>query len=66
MNRNNNVFVVRVIEKVTEDGTFLKEKRVIKAKEEALSLYKSFSEKYPSFTVEVYDYKEDEIIMSTN
>ena len=49
--RNTNGYIVRVIEKITEEGTFLKEKRVFTKEEEALRVYDILLEKYPDFKI---------------
>ena len=60
--RNNNGYIVRVIEKITEEGTFLKEKRVLTKEDEALRVYDILLEKYPDFKIECFNYKTEEMI----
>ncbi len=60
--RNGNGFIVRVIEKITEEGTFLKEKKVLSNEEEALRVYDVFNDKYPELKIECYNYKTDVMV----
>ena len=63
MSRNNmNIFVIRVIEKITEEGTFIKDKRAVKTEEESLEVYREFLEKYPDLKIECFNYKTGEMI----
>jgi|GEM_PF-2375706 len=60
--RNNNGYIVRVIEKITEEGTFLKEKRVLTKEDEALRVYDILLEKYPDLMIECFNYKTEEML----
>lgn len=60
--RNSNGFIVRVIEKITEEGTYLKEKRVLNNEEEALRVYDIFMEKYPELKIECFNYKTEVMV----
>ncbi len=63
MSRNNiNSYVIRVIEKITEEGTFIKEKSAVKTEEEALEVYGDFLKKYPDLKIECFNYKTGEMI----
>ncbi len=63
MSRNNmNIFVIRVIEKITEEGTFIKDKRAVKTEEESLEVYGEFLKKYPDLKIECFNYKTGEMI----
>ena len=62
MSRNANGYIIRVIEKITEEGTFLKEKIVVKKEEDALEVYGNFLKKYPDLKIECFNYKTGEMI----
>lgn len=57
-----NGYIVRVIEKISPEGTFLKEKRVINKEEEAMRTYNNFLKTYPDLKVECYNYKSDTMV----
>jgi len=63
MSRNNlNSYIIRVIEKITEEGTFIKDKIAVKTEEEALEVYGKFLKKYPDLKIECFNYKTGEMI----
>jgi hypothetical protein len=59
---NANSYVIRVIEKITEEGTFVKDKRAARKEEEAIKVYGEFLKKYPNFKIECFNYKTGEMI----
>jgi len=62
MSRKTEGYVIRVIEKITEEGTFLKEKIGVIKEEEALKVYEKFLKKYPDLKIEYFNYKTGEMI----
>ncbi|MCS5420962.1 MULTISPECIES: hypothetical protein [Psychrilyobacter] len=60
--KNNNGYIVRVIEKITEEGTFITEKRVVNKEELALEAYGNLLEKYPDLKIECFNYKTGEML----
>ncbi len=61
--RGSNCYIVRVIEKITDEGTFLKEKKVVNREEEALKIYNGFLKTYPDLQIECFDYKAGEMVI---
>jgi hypothetical protein len=57
-----NSYVIRVIEKITEEGTFIKDKRAVRKEEEAIEVYEEFLKKYPDLKIECFNYKTGEMI----
>ncbi len=60
--KNNNGYIIRVIEKTTEEGTFITEKRVVNREELALKAYDALLEKYPDLKIECFNYKTGEML----
>ncbi len=61
--RVSSCYIVRVIEKITDEGTFLKEKKVVNREEEALKIYNGFLKSYPDCQIECLDYKGGEMVI---
>jgi len=62
MSRKTEGYVIRVIEKITEEGTFVKDKRAVRKEEEALEVYGKFLKEYPDLKIECFNYKTGEMI----
>ncbi|WP_319370833.1 hypothetical protein [uncultured Ilyobacter sp.] len=62
ISKNSSCYIIRVINKITEEGTFIKEKRVVNKEEIALKTYSDFLKKYPDLKIECLNYKTGEMI----